>query len=96
MELNEILKSPTVVIVDLRNEKEFAEAHIQDSINIPYQLIPDKIEEIKQMARPLILCCASGKDCRQAHIYLSQHGLSNTYAGGSWLELNILKEKQKA
>lgn len=95
MEIHEILKSPTVVIIDLRDEKEFAKEHIENAINIPYHQIPDKIEEIKKMSRPLILCCGNQKDCRTAHVYLAQHGLQNTYAGGSYLELNILKEKQK-
>lgn len=60
-------------MVDLRNENVFSEGHIEDSINIPYQIIPDKIEEIKKMSRPLILYYAKGKDCRSAHSYLSQN-----------------------
>lgn len=95
MELHEILNSPTVVIIDLRDEKEFSKAHIENAINIPYYQIPDKIEEIKKMPRPIVLCCGNQKESRAAHVYLAQHGLQNTYAGGSYLELNVLKEKQK-
>lgn len=36
------------MIIDLRDEKEFAKEHIENAINIPYSQIPDKIEEIKQ------------------------------------------------
>ncbi len=93
MELQEILKSPGLVIVDLRKPDEFAVDHIKESINIPMEEVPSRIDELKNMSRPIVLCCATGKDCRSAHIYLSQHGLQNTYAGGSWLELNVLKTK---
>lgn len=95
MEIKDILNSPTVVIIDLREEAEFAKHHIENAINIPYRLVPEKIDEIKKMPRPLILCCGNQKESRAAHIYLAQHGLQNTFVGGSWLELNILKEKQK-
>lgn len=95
MEIHDILNSPTVVIIDLRNEVDFEKEHIDNAINIPYRLIPDKVEELKKMPRPIILCCGNQKESRAAHIYLSQHGFQNTYVGGSWLELNILKEKQR-
>jgi phage shock protein E len=93
MELKQILESPVHTIVDVRIPEEFKKGHIPDSINIPLKEIPEKLEELKKMSKPLVLCCGTGKDCGHAHIYLSQHGVKNTYAGGSWLELNALKPK---
>jgi phage shock protein E len=93
MELKEILKSPEHTIVDVRIPSEFSKGHIANSINIPLKEIAEKLEDLKKMSKPLVICCGSGLDCRHAHIYLSQHGVKNTYAGGSWLELNALKPK---
>jgi rhodanese-related sulfurtransferase len=31
-----------------------------DSINIPLNEIPERVEELKKLNAPLILCCASG------------------------------------
>ncbi|MBK9478361.1 MAG: rhodanese-like domain-containing protein [Bacteroidetes bacterium] len=93
MELKEILKSPGHTIVDVRPTSEFQKGHIPDSLNIPLKDIPAKLEELKKMSKPLVLCCGSGNDCRHAHIFLSQQGVGNTFAGGSWLELNALKPK---
>ncbi len=93
MELNEILKSPQHTIVDVRNPEEYEKGHITDSINIPLKEIPDRMQELNELSKPLVLCCGSGTDCRHAHVFLSQHGVKNTYAGGTFLELNALKQK---
>jgi rhodanese-related sulfurtransferase len=40
--------------------------------------IPKRIEELKNLKAPLILCCASGNRSGQAQHFLSQHGLNAT------------------
>lgn len=93
MNINEILKSGSHTIIDVRTTEEFANGHVKDAINIPLQQLGNRMEEIKKMSHPVVLCCASGSRSRQAHVYLSQHGIANTYNGGSWIEINELKSK---
>ncbi len=95
MELNEILKSIPHTIIDVRSEEEYNGGHIADAINIPIEKIPESFDKIKQMPQPVILCCESGSLSRTAHIHLSQKGFANTYNGGSWLELNALKNNNQ-
>ncbi len=92
MHLNDILKTSSHTIIDVRSKEEFESGHVKGAINIPVNLIPEKIHEIENLSYPIILCCASGTRSRQAHIYLSQHGVANTFNGGSWLEINKLKK----
>jgi rhodanese-related sulfurtransferase len=66
--------------------------HVVGSINIPLQTITDRMEELKNLTMPLILCCASGNRSGQAQHYLSQHGL-DCYNGGSWLDVNYHQTK---
>ena len=64
--MNEIINNPSATIVDVRSEGEFAMGNVAGSINIPLDAVPDKIEEFKNMSKPLILCCASGNRSGQA------------------------------
>jgi rhodanese-related sulfurtransferase len=91
MHLNDILKTDSHTIIDVRTKEEFESGHVKGAINIPVNLIPEKIQEIEKLPHPIVLCCASGTRSRQAHVFLSQHGIANTYNGGSWLEINELK-----
>ena len=81
-------------IVDVRTYGEFMGGNVAGSINIPLNEIPEKIEELKALKAPLILCCASGGRSGQAHNYLSQYGIE-CYNGGSWLNINYYKSISK-
>jgi rhodanese-related sulfurtransferase len=76
-------------IVDVRTPTEFMGGHVAGSINIPLQEIPDRLQEFKNLAQPIILCCASGNRSGQATAYLKANGIECTN-GGSWLSVNAL------
>lgn len=92
MTLENIIKEKKGTIVDVRSHEEFMGGHVAGSINIPLQTITDRMEELKDLTMPLILCCASGNRSGQAQHYLSQHGL-DCYNGGSWLDVNYYQSK---
>ena len=92
MTLENIIKEKKGTIVDVRSHEEFMGGHVAGAINIPLQTITDRMEELKELTMPLILCCASGNRSGQAQHYLSQHGL-DCYNGGSWLDVNYYQSK---
>lgn len=94
MEMEKIIAANLGTIVDVRTYEEFCGGSVAGSINIPLNEIPSKIEELKSLKAPLILCCASGGRSGQAHHYLSQLGIE-CYNGGSWLEVNFLKSNNQ-
>jgi rhodanese-related sulfurtransferase len=47
---------------------------------------PERVEELKKLNAPLILCCASGNRSGQAQHFLSELGIE-CYNGGSWLDV---------
>lgn len=75
-------------IIDVRSQAEFMSGHASGSINIPLQEVPARLEEIKAMPQPILLCCASGNRSGQATAYLSGHGL-NCENGGSWMDVEF-------
>lgn len=87
MTIKKIVKENKCTIVDVRSSAEFSGGHVANSINIPLQEIPKRLEELKSLNLPLVLCCASGGRSGQAHAYLMQQGIE-CYNGGSWLDVN--------
>jgi rhodanese-related sulfurtransferase len=92
MTVEEIIKKDLGTIIDVRSYGEFMGGHVVDSINIALNEIPERLEEIKNLKTPLILCCASGNRSGQAQQLLSQQGIE-CYNGGSWLDVNYYKSK---
>lgn len=74
-------------IVDVRSTGEFAGGNVKGSVNIPLNTIEGKVEDIKKMKEPVILCCASGNRSGQAMRYLQSKGV-NCINGGGWMSVN--------
>jgi rhodanese-related sulfurtransferase len=60
MNLETLMKNGEGTKVDVLTRKEFMGGHVTGSINIPIQELMQKIDDLKEMKSPLILCCASG------------------------------------
>lgn len=81
------LKKQGAPVVDVRTPEEFSEGHVDGSVNIPLHEVPQRIDEIKALQQPILLCCASGNRSGQAAKFLTSHGVE-CYNGGSWTALN--------
>lgn len=89
--INELINNPNATIVDVRSEGEFAGGHVEGSINIPLDTVPNRIEGFKNMSKPLIMCCLSGGRSGQAVGFLQQNGVEEIYNGGGWSDVQIHK-----
>lgn len=92
MNIEKVIKERQGTIVDVRTAEEFLEGHVGNSINIPLHEIAERMEELKNLKTPLVLCCASGNRSEHAHLYLTQHGV-NCCNGGSWVEVNYYQSQ---
>jgi rhodanese-related sulfurtransferase len=75
------------VIIDVRTVGEFREGHIKNSKNIPLDSIFSKVEEIKKLNKPIIVCCRSGMRSAQANSILKNNGI-DSMNGGGWQSLD--------
>jgi len=90
MNIGKIIKEKQGTIVDVRTSQEFRSGNVSGSINIPLQEIPKRVEELKNLEMPLVLCCASGARSGQVHNYLIQQGIE-CFNAGSWQDVNRYK-----
>jgi len=87
-EIEKLIKSGNATIIDVRSPADFMSGHAKGSINIPFNELPDKIKEIKEM-KNVLLCCTSGNKSGQAAVFLKQQGVVCENAG-SWMLINEL------
>ena len=88
MKLEEALRDPNHSILDVRTPAEFqADGRLEESVNIPLQEVPNRVDEIKNMSRPLILCCRSGARSQQAMEYLEGLGHTDMVNGMGWADV---------
>ncbi len=73
-------------IVDVRSEAEFAYEHKDGSINIPLDLLKNRMNELDN-TKPIILCCASGSRSAIAKSTLMANGFKNVHNAGNWSSL---------
>lgn len=90
MDLQKILKENQCTIVDVRTSGEFRSGHLTGAINIPLPELRNRIQDLRNLKGPLILCCASGNRSGQAHHFLNQQDIESI-DGGSWLDLKCLQ-----
>ena len=79
-------------IVDVRSPDEFNSEHYLGAINIPLEEVSARIDEFKDMAKPIIAYCRSGNRSGIAVTILKQNGIADITNGGG---LDDLKEALK-
>jgi rhodanese-related sulfurtransferase len=93
MTLEEIMEGD-VAIIDVRTPMEFMGGHVSSSMNIPLQEIMARATELKELNKPLVLCCATGNRSGQAAQALKQWGIPTVYNAGSWLSVNAVQSQK--
>ena len=81
------LLSDGAVIIDVRSPGEFQGGHVAGSKNIPLQEVGSKVNKLKKLNKPIVLCCASGNRSGQATNFLRSKGI-DCENGGSWTRVN--------
>jgi len=90
MDLQSIINQEKVSIVDVREPFETMMGKATGAINIPLGKFASRIEEFRQMSKPIVVYCRSGNRSGQALSYLKAQGIEEVYNGGSLAEVKAL------
>ncbi len=81
-----IIDNEEVIILDVREEFEYDESHIENSVLIPLGEITSRAEEVLTDKNAKILVyCRSGRRSKHASIILAMLGYKNIYEFGGIL-----------
>ncbi len=75
------------LLVDVRSPAEFAEGHVNGSVNIPLDKITLSLPKFKDK-KNIIVFCRSGNRSAMAKTLLEQNGIKNIVNGGTWEDIN--------
>lgn len=87
MTLEQILNHHIGTIIDVRSSQEFCLAHCHNAHSLPLDELEFRINEIRSLPQPLILCCASGNRSGIAERRLKALGITCINAG-SWMDIH--------
>ncbi|TDL99427.1 MAG: sulfurtransferase [Flavobacteriaceae bacterium] len=88
MNLEEILQNPKTTFIDVREELELInDGAIASALHIPLGEIPEHIEAIEAMEKPVVIFCRSGNRSGKAIEFLEAQGIEGLYNGGGYLDL---------
>ncbi len=83
------------MIIDVRTADEFADGHLPNAINIPFEEIAVEFKQ-RNIAKdtPIVLYCRSGRRSGIAFDTLVSEGYTNSYNGGGFQTLSQFKLSQ--
>jgi rhodanese-related sulfurtransferase len=94
----QLINREKAVVVDVSEADEFAAGHVNNSKNVPFNQLDEKLANlVKNKELPLILVCTSGARSNRAVATAKKLGFTNVQAmaGGlkAWREANLPLEK---
>lgn len=89
------MKKIRLVIVDVREPDEFAFGHVSGSLNIPLTMLKTRMEELRRLNKPLVLCGDDDNGSAIAGALLRSNEISCIDAG-SWKDVDLFLEVSKA
>ncbi|MFL1013135.1 rhodanese-like domain-containing protein [Flavisericum labens] len=74
------------LILDVRSKKEWDAGHIEGAMHVPLDNLTEKVDKIKRLNKPVIVCCQSGVRSAKAAKFLNLNNIDATNGGG-WISL---------
>jgi rhodanese-related sulfurtransferase len=70
-------------LVDVRSPQEYSSGHIPGALNIPVQQLADRMRELGETSRPVVVYCASGMRSASARSMLRRAGFQHVHDLGA-------------
>jgi UPF0176 protein len=83
-EVNEYLKNPETIVIDMRNHYEYEVGHFENAIEIPSDTFREQLPMAVDMMKgnedkPIIMYCTGGIRCEKASAFMLHNGYRNVF-----------------
>ena len=83
-QMNELLKDPSTIVVDMRNHYEFEVGHFEQAVELPSDTFREQLPMAVDMLQEdkdknIIMYCTGGIRCEKASAYMLHHGFKNVF-----------------
>jgi UPF0176 protein len=83
-QMNELMKDPGTIVIDMRNHYEFEVGHFESAIEIPSdtfrEQLPMAVDMMKgNKEKNIIMYCTGGIRCEKASAYMLHNGFKNVF-----------------
>jgi rhodanese-related sulfurtransferase len=95
LRVTQLVNHDSALVLDVCTDKEFAEGHIPDAVNLPLSRLSSEADKTlaKSKDKPVIISCRSGNRAKSAAKKLSKLGFKDIYilSGGNaaWRKENL-------
>ncbi len=91
-QLIEAIRNKATFLVDVRTPSEFAGGSVKGAVNIPLDKVPAQLAKFKGK-ECIVVFCRSGNRSSQAKHVLERNGFNHVINGGTWQQVQQLKDK---
>lgn len=88
-----LINDRDAVIVDVRETGDYRDSHVPQARHIPFGTLRDRIGELSNKDKPILVYCRSGNVSQSACVLLKKHGLPDVHSlkGGflAWLDARL-------
>lgn len=75
------------IVVDVRTKSEYAEGHYSGAMNIPVDVLPANLNQLKDKQTKIIVYCRSGARSERAKQILQASGYSSVLNAGGFSDM---------
>lgn len=98
LEATQMINHKDAVILDVREDSEFAQGHLPNAKHIPLKQLTERLKELEKFrSKPVIVNCRTGARSARACSVLKKHGFEDVsnLAGGmnAWSQAGLPIEK---
>lgn len=94
-----LINDREAVIVDVRETGDYRESHIPQARHIPLSALRDRLGELTNKDKPILVYCRSGNVAQSACALLKKHGLTDAHSlkGGllAWQDAQLPISRNK-